>query len=399
MTQIQTFDFLRLCDLQRRTITVDIPAALVARKGKSRVSRARAQRVESDLRKKISEEFQRAGRRAYRGEVAVHLDLHGVEMSEAARTVKALVDAMQGAIFVDDRAVALLDVTTSPGPLSAKIATCAVNEYADAFDVLAGVRSDDAWDDRDWDDIDQPNPWAWAHEISPSAEMDLETTRENLAFAEADSSVYPADLRKQLIEFDRKRIREYELNALLGTPFLPIDRPGPPSIQGRLWNDRPHLGGPPCFVIPAPSRGSGSWSEIVRKACLDHLENWRIDPSLLQAKPVAFDIAIGREAAGVFDVDNLAHRVLRGFREVVPSLPNPSSFRVYRRHGADDAVVVRLHSARRANDLRWLLVEGWGATSGLRPDMDATSHRRRSSDDEMYQEIQKIATSLDAEGP
>jgi hypothetical protein len=65
VTTIATVDYLRLCGLLRRTISVDLPAELVARKGKSRPSRARCQRVEGELREQLHAKFTKSQRRPY----------------------------------------------------------------------------------------------------------------------------------------------------------------------------------------------------------------------------------------------------------------------------------------------------------------------------------------------
>jgi hypothetical protein len=156
---------------------------------------------------------------------------------------------------------------------------------------------------------------------------------------EAKDGFYPADLRARLIELDRRQIREHKVASLLSRPYLPTDRPGPPSLAGRLWNDRKHFSAPERIFLPAVqgSGSAGSWTSTARKAFKEHFRSWPFVISLLREEPVALDIAIGRAAGGSFDVDNLAERVLRAFREVVPELPSPSSYRVYRRHGDDGA--------------------------------------------------------------
>jgi hypothetical protein len=102
------------------------------------------------------------------------------------------------------------------------------------------------------------------------------------------------------------------------------------------------------------------------------------------------DIAIGQDGARSFDVDNLAARVIRAFQSAAPGLPNPTAYRVYRRHGEDDAVMVSLHHTRRAANLRVLLAGSPLALSALRPDRDAPVFRRRSIDDQIYREVRAL---------
>lgn len=385
MAQIETVDYLRLCSLYRRTISVPIPAELVARKGTNRVARARCQRVQENLRAAVHAEFDRAARRPFRGEVAIHLALTGVSLVQALRTIKALVDSLEGPVFTDDRAVALLDVEVSPGPLAATIAACSAREYADAFDVLSGASSERDDDDDD----DRLNPWAWERDALDD-DHEIDFAREHLADARADTSLYSPELRAMLIEINERRIKEHELKVVFATPYLPTDRPGPPSVAGHLWNDHPHLGGPACIVLPAPDRGGGSWTRIAREACDAHFARWPRLMSLLETEHVALDIALDQAAAHTFDVDNLARRVLSAFRDSARALPSPSGYRVYRRQGDDDSVVVRLHPARRANDLRWLLGGSPLGLLGIRPDPDAPVHRRRPIDDEVLEGVRTI---------
>jgi hypothetical protein len=194
-----------------------------------------------------------------------------------------------------------------------------------------------------------------------------------------------------MIEFNRRRIYEYRRDALLSTPYLPTDRPGPPSIAGRLWNDGPHFPAPARIFLPAPNgKGTGSWTALAREAFTAHFNRWRAVTPLLRGEPIAVDIAIGRKASGVFDVDNLAQRVLRAFRESAPDLPSPPAYRAYRRHGDDDAIVVGLHSVRRAEHLRRLLHGSPLAVCGIRPHPDGPVYRRRPADDGIYERLRTL---------
>lgn len=76
------------------------------------------------------------------------------------RTVKALLDSLQGPVVPDDRAVGLLDVAPMPGARAAQITVCSIGEYASAYDVLNGAR-----DDLDDDDRDRLDPWAFDREM------------------------------------------------------------------------------------------------------------------------------------------------------------------------------------------------------------------------------------------
>lgn len=398
MPKVSVVDYKRVSGLFRKTITVSVPEELVARKGRTAVGRRRCRQAEQRLTEAIHAELAKIGRRAFRSDVAIHLELRGASLdhpSEATRTVKAILDSMKGPVYPDDRAVALLDVSLRPGPLQAEIAFCSARQYADAFDVLSGVsRSrDDRWCDADdpWHDIvSRDDPWAWNRE-SPFDEYDLEITEENLAHLKAGNSLLSVDLRAEMIEVDHRQIREHKRASLLSMPYLPTDRPGPPSLAGRLWNDVRHFPSPARIYLPAPTReGQGSWTAIAREAFASHFGHWREVTPLLQDEPAALDIAIGTKAADSFDVDNLAARVLRALRESVPGLPGPPAYRVYRRHGDDDAVVVTLHAVRRAANLRLFLAGSPLATCGLQPDADGPVYRCRPIDNQLYEAVQKL---------
>lgn len=144
----------------------------------------------------------------------------------------------------------------APGPLQAEIAFCSARQYADAFDVLSGV-SRDGWDDDDvWTGlVPHEDPWAWKRE-SMMDEHALEIREENLADLEADDGFYPADLRARLLELDCQRMREHKVASLFSMPYLSTDRPGLPSLAGRLWNDRDTSRGQRAYFCP-PRRAAG----------------------------------------------------------------------------------------------------------------------------------------------
>lgn len=394
MATVETIDYLRVCALERRTVQVTLPSDLVAKKGRTRSARARCRRAAEGVTASVRDEFSALRRRAYRGEVAIHISLGGVSPingPEAMRTVKALLDSLQGPVVPDDRAVGLLDVAPMPGGRAAQITVCSIREYADAYDVLNG-----AHDDLDEDDRDRIDPWAFDREMLD--EELLDHARE--ALTDTRDSTYMSDeAREQMTSFYERQVREYELRTLLSAPYSPSDRPGDPSIQGRLWNDAPHLGGPASIVIPAPDGGGDSWTAIAQRTCEAHFSRWPFLSELLATSPVALDIAIGNNGAERFDVDNLARRVLSALSRAAPGLHPPDGYRVYRRIGDDHAVVLRLHDPRRAEELRLLMSGSPLALIGLRPDADAMVHRRRPGDARMFAEISAMSTSVGMDQP
>jgi hypothetical protein len=391
MAKVAIVDYKRVASLFHKTISVDIPEELVARKGNSRSGRARCRRAQAALTETVHSELKKAGRRPFRGNVATHLRLSGVSLDrpdEARRTVKAILDSLEGPVYPDDRAVSLLDVVMAPGPREATIDICSERQYADAFDVLAGVSADrDAtWDD---DDASVDDPWRWTGQ-SMQDELRLEFAEEHLADWEAEGGEceWP-ELRSKMIKFNQDLIREHRRDAQLSRPYVPTDRPGPPSLGGRIWIDGPGLPHPARIFLPAPN-GSGSWATDARKAFAAHLNHWWPLTAPLRDEPVALDIAIGHRASGGSDVDNLAHRVIRAFLESAADLPTPLAYRAYRRHGDDEAIVVQFHAARRAQNLRRLLSGSSFAASGLHPDPDGPVYRRRPLDDEAYKQLRAL---------
>jgi hypothetical protein len=396
MPKISLIDYKRVIGLFRRTITVAIPEELVARKGTTTVGRRRAKQAEQGLADSVRSAFDGLGRRTFRGDVAVHLELRGISLdrpSEATRTVKAIVDSLKGPVYPDDRSVALLDVELVQGPRQAEIAVCSAREYADAFDILSGVsreRDHDFGTGDSWGDLlSRGDPWSWDRE-SPMDEEDLDLTLENLAYLESGGAHLSTKLDAELAQFDRRRIREHRRASLLAMPYTPVDRPGLPSLAGRLWNDNKRVPAPSRIYLPAP-RGNGaasdSWTRIAREGFANHLAQWREIVPVLEDAPIALDIAIGQDGAGSFDVDNLAARVIRAFQATAPGVPSPTAYRVYRRHGENGAVVVSLHSTRRAANLRTFLAGSPLALAALRPDPDGPVYRRRPIDDRIYRQV------------
>lgn len=403
MARVSPIDYKRVSSLPWQTINVEIPEELVVPKGNSSLARRRCRVTETRLRGTVRDGLTAVSRRRFRGQAAVHLELSGVSMSQsdrARRTVKAILDSLQGPLYADDREVALLDVRFRPGPLRAKIGACAQGRYTDAFDILGGAsrhRQEGPDYDDQGDDLFGPNPWAWNWD-SIREEHDLEVVEEHLAdWQSGFLSGEDNELRARMIEFNGREVREMRLARLLSEPFLPADRPGELTVQGKLSLDQSPFPRATRLHLPAPATGrTGSWTAIAAGAVADHFSRWPWVSELLAGAPMMLDIAIGRNGWECFDVDNLAHRVTAALRAAAPRLGTPGSYRVYRRHGVDDAVVLTLHSEKRADHLRALLNGGWLAAMGLRPDREAPVYRRRPSvDDEMYEEIRGLAAELD----
>jgi hypothetical protein len=399
MAKVSPIDYKRVSSLPWQTIRVQVPEELVVPKGNSSLARKRCRAAEARLRETVRGELRAAGRRRFRGHVAIHLELSGVSLSQsdhARRTVKATLDNLQGALYVDDREVALLDVAFRSGPLEARIGACSQGRYTDAFDILGGAsrHRQEGFDyDEQRDDFFGLDPWAWSWD-SIGGDHELEVAEEHLA--DWQSRVLPGEdneLRARMIEFNRSEMREMRLARLLSQPFLPTDRPGEQTVQGRLSFDHSAFPRPTQIYLPAPAAGrAGSWTDIASEAVANHFARWPGISEILAGEPVMLDIAVGRDGWECFDIDNLAHRVIEALRAATPQLGAPGSYRAYRCHGVDDSVVVTLHSEKRADRLRDLLNGGWSAAMDLLPDREGPVYRRRPSvDDKMYEEIRSLA--------
>jgi hypothetical protein len=397
MAKVSPIDYKRVSSLPWQTIQVQVPEELVVPKGNRSLARKRCRAAEARLRETVRDELAAAARRRFRGHAAIPLELSGVSMSQPdrARTVKAILDSLQGPLYADDREVALLDVAFRPGPLLAKIGACSHGRYTDAFDILGGAsrhRQNEFDRNDDGDHFFGPDPWAWSWD-SIGDDHDLETAEEHLTdWQSGFLSGEDNELRARMIEIYGRDVRETRLARLLSEPFLPADRPGEPTVQGRLSLDNNGFPRATRIFLPAPAAGrTGSWTTIATDAFADHFARWPWVSEVLVGEPVMLDIAIGRDGWACFDIDNLAHRVTAALRAAAPRSGISGSYRVYRRHGMDDAVVVTLHSERRADRLRGLLNGGWSAAMDLQPDRYGPVYRRRPSvDDEIYEGIRNL---------
>lgn len=106
--------YLDAVDAQRRRLRFKLVSDELLRKGETRVQRHRMQALADDLRAQLRTRIRALGRHAFRGQVAVEIDLRAVSIDQPPASppaVKAYLDLLEGIAYADDRAVAYLRVT------------------------------------------------------------------------------------------------------------------------------------------------------------------------------------------------------------------------------------------------------------------------------------------------
>jgi hypothetical protein len=369
--------YLDAVDSQRRRLRLKLTSEGLLRKPATKQG-ARMRLRAAGLREQAQEQMRAGGRRPFRGEVAVDLDLHAVGVEQPAAsppTVKAYLDLLQGIAYGDDRAVRYLRVTrhASDNPLfrrvpgdwiygptprfphgpkthvEVRIKIQPLRTYvADAnrlFLLRDHVFGEDA--DGDADGVEFfDNRFAHMEdddlldELRDEHQEDLEGRG---LFAPGEFYDRDPELRAELRSWRETRLRALRRKLLLDGAPDELDRPGPPSPMTRLlWREEPdierwqteELLGPGRFILPLPpdEPRRRSWRDEVRDAMSGHRSKWRTLDAV-RGTPLALDIAV-RGTAGarnVRDLDNLAHDVLGPFEEIFCADERGSvpSYRVY----------------------------------------------------------------------
>lgn len=408
--------FLDAVDAQRRRIRLKLVSDELLRKGETRAQKRRMQRLASDLRAQLSNQLRVLGRHAFRGQVAVEIDLRVVSIAQPPASppaVKAYLDLLEGLAYADDSAVAYLRVTRHAGDnpwfwrtrgaydllygslpriphgpknhVEVKIAIQPVRTYVADFDRVFDLR--ELVFEGDWDDRDEFGAEFFSQRFDHGPDdnrMDdlAEEERDYLAgrgiYASDGPFVLDTELRECLCQMRRAEMRALRAKLLLDVGLREIDRPGPPSLMTRLvWREDPRyqewatreIVGPARFTLPLPPIRSGGprWRETVRETMAAHHSGWRVLDAL-HGRAVALDIAVRGTDENPRDLDNLARDVVVPFEETFCSRQRGSvaSYRVYTAEVGPPGVRTqvigdeRLESLERAIDSarNWLLARG-----------------------------------------
>lgn len=316
------------------------------------------------------------GRRMYRGEVALHIQFSRLTVDQAPKVVKGIVDSFKDAAYADDQAVGFLAVTIDPVVThAARVSVCNVREYADAYDIVHAAFRDARSDYEEENCHSDP----WRSNPLLLSEEGLEETRENLRWMKAD----PRLSREfgDMIVYDENRVAERELHDLLEPSLTPFDRPGPLSLGGRAWMNFPRYRHPGRINLHVPRGGSGSWTADVTRELTLHAETWDFIWQRVCGKRVALDIGVDSGCGAVFDLDNLAHRVVRAFRSL-PAGPTIGSYRVFRHAATNGGISVRLVPTELMVQLSRLFVQPRRLSWDFRPDPEQHPRRLRPKLDE-----------------
>jgi hypothetical protein len=381
-TPVGLYDYLELLRSDRRALVIRVPPELFNRKG-SRHSAGR----ERALREVVCRQLAHRRRRAYRSEVALAITITGAPGPQAGRVVKSLLDALEGALYRDDRSVALLDVVAFGDPDSvdpvARIKAASAREYATRFDVVFSALAHRRYDaDEDLDDDLLGDPFVFP-EDDPLADEHESEWQETIRWARTNELI-DEPTRRLWVEMSERSLRRSLTDRVLGLPFGARDRPGSQPV-GLIDDDLPvriERSGPSAIWIETPRIGEeGSWRRVAEAQIRSHAETWRV-LERVNRRAVILDIAADGTAGAVFDLDNLARRVAKAFRAVHDRRFAVEGFRVYRRESPEPGVLVRLRSLSRAIELRRAL--GPMAPFALRPDSDRYSISRRNAVADFY---------------
>lgn len=408
--------YLDAVDAQRRRLRFKLVSDELLRKGETRVQRHRMQALADDLRAQLRTRIRALGRHAFRGQVAVEIDLRAVSIDQPPASppaVKAYLDLLEGIAYADDRAVAYLRVTRDAadnpwfrrtrggydllygslpriphGPkdhVEVEIVIQPVRTYVADFDRVFDLR--ELVFEGDWDDRDEPGAEFFSQRFDHGSDdnrMDdlEEEERDHLAgrgiYGNEGPFALDTGVRESLCEMRRAEMRALRGKLLLDLRPQHLDRPGPPPPMTRLiWREDPRyqewetkeMVGPPQFTLPLPPTRSGGppWRETVRRAMAAHHSRWRMLDAL-HGRAVALDIAVRGMGQNPRDLDNLARDVVMPFEEIFCSHERGSvaSYRVYTTEVGPPGVRTQVMGDERLDSLEqaidsarnWVLARG-----------------------------------------
>jgi hypothetical protein len=362
-------DALQALASRRRELPLTLVTDRPLRKSK-RMPRGERKRLQREVLEQISHQLKGRRRRAFRGHVAVDLELRlpaGRHGAGIAPVVKAYLDVLGESAFHDDSVIDHLIVScsrSSGAGATARIRCHPVNLFAASFDRSfrvapeLGLHDPDAhastqpWGLRGFDRYDEE---ALGYEEGVLAVIErLDAEEEQASEEDEDEDFYPevgdsdrelADpqLRESLGPEMRRNIGHAFGRKLTDQGFDSRDRPGPPPgwLEEVIANDlgdveHQSTAHPGCFTLPPPPErerrdGEPTWDLAVRKAFFARYGSpWEWGRALF-GEPLALDIAVCGGAAPRHDLDNLAHRVTAAFSDVFrAATPSIGGYRVYR---------------------------------------------------------------------
>lgn len=372
--ETERIDLLRVLAANRREVRIRLETDEPLRKPRPQQAervRAQSEAARADLVAQLRD----AGRRPFRGRVAVRLDL-AIPESYAdlglRRMVKEYVDVLKGHVFADDAAVDHLEVHRSSvkhGRASAELRCLPLAAFCDDFD-----RAFRVWDeiraavpDRGWGrPFDEHDQWLLRYDegvLDLIADLDAQ---EDEQLAEDPDGFVDLDVPSGFREFEdwevrasaRKHLAESVACArgvwLCDQGLDSRDRPG----DAPAWHAEAHEldvadvvmlpdVGPGCFLLPAPpirgrKVGEPPWASRVQSEVAGQLRREGM-AAVRFGGPVALDIAFRGGSADHTDIDNRAHDILTAFEAALwRAAPEVGGYRAYRQDGPAPAVRVRL---------------------------------------------------------
>lgn len=381
-------DYLDAVDSERRALTLHLDSNRLLRTGANSRQAARAMdRIRGDLREQIR--AQMVGRRAFRGQVSVEIDLHATGVGQpptSPPSVKAYLDLLgkrgEGLVYPDDALVCHLrvrrhaadhpinrahpedwlymDAPRFPwGPaagVQVRIVVRPLRVYITDYDRLFRRRDQIFSRHRrrsDWDDDEPEGARFWARGWDDLSDDDRLTELRKEDFDDANdrglyapNGLFDRSPEMAALRIDERRRRHREIKALLDRVLLDqrpgeLDRPGLVSEIDRLsWASVPELAAmirhhpvmAGVFYLPLPTETEGGpdWSRIVRDEMEAHRASARILARPLDT-PLSLDISVRGAGPGRKDHDNLPISCFRYSRRFIvranaaPSSPTAST--------------------------------------------------------------------------
>jgi hypothetical protein len=339
-------------------------------------------RLTADLAEQVGFQMSALRRCAFRGKVAVEIDLRAVAVDQPPASppaVKAYLDLLNGIVYRDDSYIASLRVTRHAvdnpwfretrsgydiafgampriphgpdGHVEVEIGVQPLRTYVADFDRAFSIRELVFGDE--WSTDDEPGSEFFVRQFDHgNDDLRMDELEEEARDDREGRGIYALDgpfaLDQDVLEnmraMRRSQLRALRRKLLLNLGPTELDRPGPPPAMTRLlWREHPRLRhwqadellGPGRFLLPAPPTKSGGarWRETVHQAMTEHHGRWRMVDDL-QGYALALDIAVRGVRQNPRDLDNLARDVVGPFEQVFCS-DERGSVATYRVYNAD----------------------------------------------------------------